>query len=92
MESSTLSSNDAQSFGVIAAALVAIHGRPRPALSGHSMLADALDGVRYVRSQPWLWVTLATAGLANFAAFSPLDWAARSRRCCWRVSVLHAGA
>jgi MFS family permease len=63
---------DALSFGVSAAALVAIAGRPRPAPSGHSMLADALDGVRYVRSQPWLWVTLVTAGLANFTAFAPL--------------------
>lgn len=37
------------------------------------MLADALDGLRYVRSQPWFWVTVVAAGLANFAAFSPLS-------------------
>jgi hypothetical protein len=63
---------DAISFGISAAALLAIRGRPRPAPSGHSMLADAMEGLRYVRTQPWFWVTLVAAGLANFAAFSPL--------------------
>lgn len=64
---------DALTFAASGAALVAIHARPRPAPSGHSMLADALDGLRYVRSQPWFWVTVVAAGLANFAAFSPLS-------------------
>jgi predicted MFS family arabinose efflux permease len=46
--------------------------RPRPEPSGHSALADAREGLRYVRSQRWLWVSLVGAGLANFIAFSPL--------------------
>jgi len=45
---------------------------PRPAPTGHSALADAREGLRYVRSQRWLSVSLGAAGVANFAAFSPL--------------------
>jgi len=63
---------DAGSFAVSAACVIAMASRPRPEPSGHSPLADAREGLRYVRSQRWLWVSLAGAGLANFAAFSPL--------------------
>ena len=64
---------DALSFAISGAALVAIRARSRPEPSGHSLLTEALDGLRYVRSQPWFWATLVAAGLANFAAFSPLS-------------------
>ena len=63
---------DALSFAVSAGCILAMASRPRPEPTGRSALADARDGVRYVRSQRWLWVSLAGAGLANFAAFSPL--------------------
>lgn len=63
---------DGASFAVSAACLVAITSRPRPAPSGHSMLADVREGIAYCRSQPWLWASIAGAGLANFAIFSPL--------------------
>jgi MFS family permease len=63
---------DAVSFAVSAGCVLAMASRPRPEPSGHSPLADAREGLRYVRSQRWLWVSLAGAGLANFAAFSPL--------------------
>jgi predicted MFS family arabinose efflux permease len=63
---------DAVSFAVSAGCVLGMAARPRPAPSGHSALADAREGLRYVRSQRWLWVTIACAGLANFAAFSPL--------------------
>ena len=63
---------DAVSFAVSAGCVLAMASRPRPEPSGHSPLADAREGLRYVRSQRWLWVTIACAGLANFAAFSPL--------------------
>jgi MFS family permease len=62
---------DALSFMVSAACLLLIRGRARPAASSRSLLADALEGLRYCRSQPWLWGTLVAAGLANFA--SPLS-------------------
>jgi len=63
---------DAASFVVSASCVLAMGSRPRPAPSGHSPLAEAREGFRYVRSQRWLWVTLAGAGLANFVAFAPL--------------------
>lgn len=63
---------DALSFAVSATCVIAMRSRPRPAPSGRSALTDARDGLRYVRSQRWLWVSLVGAGLANFVAFSPL--------------------
>jgi MFS transporter, DHA3 family, tetracycline resistance protein len=63
---------DALSFLISAGSLLAIRARPRPAQSGGSLVADAIEGLRYVRSQPWLWATLVTAAIGNFAAFSPL--------------------
>jgi predicted MFS family arabinose efflux permease len=62
---------DAATFVVSAGCVIAMTSRPRPAPSGRSPLADARDGLRYVRSQRWLWISLAGAGLANFVAFSP---------------------
>jgi MFS family permease len=63
---------DAGSFVVSAGCVIAMAARPRPEPSGNSALADAREGLRYVRSQRWLWVSLVGAGLANFVAFSPL--------------------
>jgi predicted MFS family arabinose efflux permease len=62
---------DAASFAVSAACIVAMSRRPSPTASGHSALADAREGLRYVRSQRWLWVSLAGAGFGNFIAFAP---------------------
>jgi hypothetical protein len=64
---------DALSFMISAGSLLAIRARPRPATSGGSLVADAIEGLRYVRSQPWLWATLVAAAIGNFAAFSPLS-------------------
>ena len=50
---------DAVSFAVSAGCVLAMSRRPRPEPSGHSPLADAREGLRYVRSQRWLWVSLA---------------------------------
>jgi MFS family permease len=63
---------DAASFAISGACLVAMSARPRPSPSGRSILADAREGLSYCRSQPWLWVTIAAAGFANFALWSPL--------------------
>ncbi len=63
---------DAGSFAVSAGSLLALSSRPRPARTGRSVLADALEGLRYCRSQRWLWVTISAAGVANLVAFSPL--------------------
>jgi len=63
---------DAASFALSAGCVLAMANHPRPESSGRSPLADVRDGLRYVRSQPWLWATIVGAGVANFAAISPL--------------------
>lgn len=63
---------DAVSFGVSAACLVLMTARPRPAPTGKSMIAEAREGLRYVRSQRWLVITLVAAGFANFFGIAPL--------------------
>jgi Transmembrane secretion effector len=63
---------DAVSFLVSAAALGAMSGRSAPVPSGGSPLDDLREGLRFCRSQRWLWVTTLGASLGNFVAFSPL--------------------
>jgi MFS family permease len=63
---------DAASFAVSAGCLLAMARLPRPKPSGRSALAEAREGLRYCRSQPWLWGTIVAAGIANFASFAPL--------------------
>jgi MFS family permease len=63
---------DAVSFAASAGCLLAMARLPRPKPSGRSPLAEAREGLRYCRSQPWLWATIIAGGIANFASFSPL--------------------
>jgi MFS family permease len=63
---------DAASFAVSAGCLLAMTHRPKPPSSGRSMLADARAGLRYVRSQRWLFGTILVAGVMNLAGFSAL--------------------
>jgi predicted MFS family arabinose efflux permease len=63
---------DAASFALSAGCVLAMSSHPRPESSGRSPLADVREGLRYCRSQPWLWATIVGAGVANFAAMSPL--------------------
>ncbi len=63
---------DAASFAVSAACLAAMRPATRPMGRGRSAWSDVREGLRYCRSQRWLWVTILGAGLANFAIFSPL--------------------
>ncbi len=46
--------------------------RPKRAPSRESPLRDILAGLRYCRSQRWLWVCILGSALGNFVAFSPL--------------------
>ncbi len=39
---------------------------------GSSLLADLGDGLRTVAGQPWLWVTIVLASLANFTLAGPM--------------------
>ncbi len=63
---------DAASFAISAACLLAMARLPRPKASGRSALAELREGLRYCRSQPWLWGTIIAAGIANFASYAPL--------------------
>jgi MFS family permease len=63
---------DGASFAISAICLVLIRARARVSRSTGSILSDVREGLRYCRSQPWLWATIAGAGLANLAIFSPL--------------------
>jgi MFS family permease len=63
---------DAASFATSAGCLLAMASRPRPTPSGESPGRDIVAGLRYCRSQRWLWVSILAAALGNFVAFSPL--------------------
>jgi predicted MFS family arabinose efflux permease len=63
---------DGASFVVSASCLWAIRTRTRPTSERKSALSEAREGLRFCRSQPWLWASILGAGVANFAAFSPL--------------------
>lgn len=63
---------NAVSFVVSAATLAAMSTRSTPTPSGDSPLVDIREGLRFLFSQRWLWVTTLGASLGNFVAFSPL--------------------
>ena len=63
---------DAVSFAVSAGCLAAMRPVRRPALPRAPMLDGIRDGLRYCRSQPWLWWSMIAVGVANFACYVPL--------------------
>jgi MFS family permease len=63
---------DALSFAVSSVTLFAMRARSRPAASGHSALADAREGLAYVRHTRWRVASLGGAALANFFGIAPL--------------------
>jgi MFS family permease len=64
---------DAFSFAVSSGCLIAMRARSRPSPSGRSPIADARDGLRYVRTRRWLAVSIPGAALANFFGIAPLS-------------------
>lgn len=62
---------DAISFVVSAACLAAMRRTEPPPGESSPMLAGMRDGVRYCRSQPWLWWSMIALGIANLACFVP---------------------
>jgi DHA3 family tetracycline resistance protein-like MFS transporter len=68
---------DATSYVVSAVAISAIRTRPtsKPA-SDHGprhVIADVREGLRYVRSQPWIWATLISAMLSLLVFLGPME-------------------
>lgn len=63
---------DALSFVVSALSLSAMRIRTERSSTRHSALAEALEGIRYVRERRWLVASLFGAALANFFGIAPL--------------------
>ena len=67
---------DAASFVISAAFISAMRPRPGPVHAPEttrSAYREARTGMRYVRSQPWLWATLVFAAVTVFAFYGPLQ-------------------
>jgi hypothetical protein len=63
---------DAGSFFVSFTALALMSPTPRPSVvEGRRMFTDIREGLRYVRTTPWIWMTLVGAGVVNAFIFVP---------------------
>lgn len=63
---------DAASFAVSAVCLIAMRVRPRPAGPHASVIREMSAGLRYARSQSWLWWSMIGLGIANVVSFVPI--------------------
>lgn len=63
---------DAISFAVSALCLAAMRRTAPPTATSSRMLAGISEGLRYCRSQPWLWWSMIAVGIANLVSFVPL--------------------
>lgn len=65
---------DGASFVVSAAALAAMTSRPLPVREATmSAFAEVAEGLRFVRSQTWLWGTLASAAVSLLVFYGPWE-------------------
>jgi MFS family permease len=67
---------DAITFAFSEAMLLKMSSRPvekKEAISWRSAVRELQEGLRYARSQPWLWATLMAAGLTLLAIIGPLE-------------------
>jgi DHA3 family tetracycline resistance protein-like MFS transporter len=64
---------DAATFGVSAACVFALRARSRAGATPEGALRELAAGWRYVRSQPWLYATLASAALAVLFIVGPYE-------------------
>jgi len=62
---------DAATFAVSFACIAAMHVKEIPAGRGPGALRELGAGLRYVRSQPWLWATLLGASLSLLVFWGP---------------------
>jgi MFS family permease len=63
---------DAASFAVSAACLLAMRVSAKPAVPHASTIREMSAGLRYARSQPWLWWSMVALGIANVFSFVPI--------------------
>jgi DHA3 family tetracycline resistance protein-like MFS transporter len=64
---------DAASFLASMAAIAALHPVPAAVATTSSTSAAIADGIRFVRSQVWLWATLVSAAVAYLAFMGPTE-------------------
>lgn len=64
---------DGMSFMVSACFLAFMRGITRVRAERATMMRDIKDGLRYSRSQPWLWWSMIAVGIANLVSFVPLS-------------------
>jgi MFS family permease len=67
---------NAATFAVSALCLAAMRPPPVPEVARGTLreaTREIREGLSYVRSQPWLWATLASAALALLAFYGPLE-------------------
>jgi len=65
---------DTLSYGISIACVSAMRPLPRPAPEERrSVRADLREGIGFVRSQTWLWATLAAAGVTLLLWLGPLE-------------------
>jgi DHA3 family tetracycline resistance protein-like MFS transporter len=64
---------DAASFAFSACAVLAMAARRPAAAAGERLGAEVRAGLRYVRSQAWVWATLVAAALAYLLFMGPVE-------------------
>jgi hypothetical protein len=64
---------DAATFGVSALAVSMMAERPPSAIDHEPVVRQVAEGLRYVRSQAWLWATLVGAALALLLTVGPME-------------------
>jgi MFS family permease len=64
---------DAGTFAISAACIWALRVRSQPATVEDSEEGPLREGLRFVRSQPWLWATLIAASLSLLLFLGPLE-------------------
>ena len=67
---------DAGSFVVSMAAIAAMRTRPQHVEGDHGVkqtVGNIVDGLRYVRSKPWIWATLVSAMLSLLVFLGPVE-------------------
>lgn len=64
---------DGMSFFISAGCLAAMRGVVGIRAPRETMIGGIAEGLRYSRSQPWLWWSMIAAGIANLVCFVPLS-------------------
>ena len=64
---------DAISFAVSAGCLCVMHRTKRPSAIPAKTLESIREGLRYCRSQPWLWWSMLAVCIGNFACYAPIS-------------------